>query len=671
MSFTKDMKYRREIDGLRALAVVPVIFFHAGFEMFSGGFVGVDIFFVISGYLITTIIISELELGNFSIINFYERRTRRILPSLFFVISVCIPFAWFWLLPSEIKDFARSIAAVSIFASNFLFWRESGYFDADSDLRPLLHTWSLAVEEQYYIIFPVFLLIFWKLGKRSILILLAIIFVASLALAQWASFAKPTAAFFLLPTRAWELLIGAFAAFYFSYSNRMEFNRAISEVGGWAGVVLIFYSIFSYDKNTPFPGIYALVPTVGAVFVILFATQKNTVGIFLGNKLFVGIGLVSYSAYLWHQPIFAFARHRNVNEPSIYFFTFLIVCIFLLAYFNWRCIESPFRNKYLFGRRHLFILSISASVFLFSFGVSFGYNFINNNILIDSSEKIRLGEKSWKDCLNSGGNPRNDFIEKPCIYNSPVGEGETLLLIGDSHAQVLQFDISSNLRVPGKVVLYAGGSCPPFFLKLNSDCARFHKNSADYAIGNLNVKTVVLSARWSTYIRNADFDTSSGFRIKSKNPFGRSEEDMASAQAEIRHVIDYWLSKKVNLIFVLDYPTNGKNINFIYEKSKKFGINFDGPSSNVGLRDYYNWISPLVSVLKDYRDNKKFIVVDSYSVICEALQSCLLVTDHGPLLGDDNHASQLGRELLGRYISNIVNNMGSTLGYLQKPVMQP
>ncbi|MGL4603794.1 MAG: acyltransferase family protein [Iodobacter sp.] len=227
------MKYRREIDGLRALAVLPVILFHAGFETFSGGFVGVDIFFVISGYLITTIILSELEQDKFSIVNFYERRARRILPVLFLVMLVCIPFAWLYLLPGDMKDFSQSLVAVSVSASNILFWRESGYFDTAAELKPLLHTWSLAVEEQYYFLFPLFLMLFWKLGKRWIVVTLGLLFVISLTVAQWAAYAKPTAAFFLLPTRGWELLIGAFAAFYLAHANRKESGKALSESGGW------------------------------------------------------------------------------------------------------------------------------------------------------------------------------------------------------------------------------------------------------------------------------------------------------------------------------------------------------------------------------------------------------------------------------------------------------
>ncbi len=178
------MDYRREIDGLRALAVLPAILFHAGFETFSGGFVGVDVFFVISGYLIATIILAELEQDKFSIVNFYERRARRILPALFLVMFVCIPFAWLWLLPSDMKDFSQSLVAVSVFASNILFLRESGYFDTAAELKPLLHTWSLAVEEQYFVIFPLFLMLTWRLGKRWLLILLATVLVTSFAIAQ-------------------------------------------------------------------------------------------------------------------------------------------------------------------------------------------------------------------------------------------------------------------------------------------------------------------------------------------------------------------------------------------------------------------------------------------------------------------------------------------------------
>jgi len=207
------MQYRPEIDGLRAVAVLPVVLFHAGLSCFGGGFVGVDVFFVISGYLITSILIEELEEGRFSVIRFYERRIRRILPALSLVVLACIIAAWFLLMPQDMLSFAKSVIGVSTFSSNILFWKESGYFDTVAELKPLLHTWSLAVEEQYYIFFPLFLMLIWRLPRGWVLGIIAFGLCCSLALAHWGSYHSETAAFYLLPTRGWELMIGALASF--------------------------------------------------------------------------------------------------------------------------------------------------------------------------------------------------------------------------------------------------------------------------------------------------------------------------------------------------------------------------------------------------------------------------------------------------------------------------
>ena len=224
------MKYRKEIDGLRALAILPVILFHAGFTTFSGGFVGVDIFFVISGYLITTIIVAEMEQGSFSLLNFYERRARRIIPALFFVMLCTLPFAWFWLLPQDFRSFSRSLVAVPLFASNVLFWLTSGYFDTATELKPLIHTWSLAVEEQYYVLFPLFLMLTWKLGKKWIISLLLAVAIISVLAAQWGSATYPSLTFYLLPTRGFEILIGVLISFYINRkSSIISINHSISQ----------------------------------------------------------------------------------------------------------------------------------------------------------------------------------------------------------------------------------------------------------------------------------------------------------------------------------------------------------------------------------------------------------------------------------------------------------
>ena len=363
------MKYRREIDGLRALAVLPVILFHAGFQTFSGGFVGVDVFFVISGYLITSIILTEKQQGTFTLLGFYERRARRILPALFVVMFACLPFAWLWMLPSDIKDFSKSLVAVSTFASNILFWRESGYFNTAAELKPLLHTWSLAVEEQYYVLFPIFLLITWRLGKRWIVSIFVVVAVISLAVAHWGSFYQPQATFYLLPTRGWELLIGVIIAFYLFAKTDIEtttekFDKSVSQLGSLIGLLLIACAIFAFDKNTPFPSAYALMPTIGTAFIILFATPQTLVGKFLGSKLLVGVGLISYSAYLWHQPLFAFARHSSISKPSPTLLLSLSIIALTLAYISWKYIEMPFRNRDFLKRPFLFSLLFALATYL-------------------------------------------------------------------------------------------------------------------------------------------------------------------------------------------------------------------------------------------------------------------------------------------------------------------
>ncbi len=354
------MQYRREIDGLRALAVVPVILFHAGIQGFSGGFVGVDIFFVISGYLITSIIVAELETDNFTIAGFYERRARRILPALFFVMLVSLPLAWWLLLPHELIAFGRSIIAVIVFASNILFWQESDYFATDSELIPLLHTWSLAVEEQYYVIFPVLLLVCWKLGLRWLTTIIATIAIVSLGLAEWGWRHDASGNFYLLPSRAWELMAGAGCALYLRHKTPP--TGTISQLLSLSGLGLLLLSVLWLDDTIPFPSLYAILPVLGTSLIILFAHDNNWAGKLLSLPVFVGIGLISYSAYLWHQPMFAFARLYYADEPALLVMLGLTVLAFILAFVSWRFIERPFRQPRQFNRQQIFIMALTGSV---------------------------------------------------------------------------------------------------------------------------------------------------------------------------------------------------------------------------------------------------------------------------------------------------------------------
>jgi peptidoglycan/LPS O-acetylase OafA/YrhL len=363
-----QMSYRREIDGLRAIALIPVMLFHAGYQWFGGGFVGVDVFFVISGYLITSLIMTEREAGTFSVADFYERRARRILPSLCAVMAACVPFAWWWMVPDQLEDWSNSLVWVSLFLSNIYFASETGYFAADAEDKPLLHTWSLAVEEQYYLIWPL-LLIAFGFRKSWQLATLGMAGFASLAYADWQAGAGHQAAFYETTGRLWELLLGAFVALYQRSRAGRDFPIGMRQIGSAVGFALIMYAIGAFDKSTPFPSRYALSPTVGAASIILFATPQTAVGRLLASNVLVGVGLISYSTYLWHQPLLAFARLRFAGEPSQWLMGLLIAGALALGYVSWRLVERPFRAKNTLSRSTVLLSGILLSASMMTVGL--------------------------------------------------------------------------------------------------------------------------------------------------------------------------------------------------------------------------------------------------------------------------------------------------------------
>lgn len=361
------MKYRREIDGLRAVAVVPVILFHSGIPGLPGGFVGVDVFFVLSGYLITTLLIQDLAVGRYSIVAFYERRARRILPALFVVMAVSMPLAFVTMLPSQIEDFSASLAASVVFLSNFFFLSQVGYFSPDADLQPLLHIWSLSVEEQFYLLFPPALALLWRRGLRRVVSVLALIAIASLIFSHWAGSENPARNFFFTGSRIWELLAGALTAI-------LLYHRALggSDLFASAGLAMIVAAMLGLGAAAPFPGLWTLVPVLGTVLVILFARTGTLVARLLSWPGFVGVGLISYSAYLWHKPLFAFARLHWVAEPPAPVMLGLAGLALLLAWATWAWVEQPFRRRplpLLPTRNQLFASAAIAGIVFLAFGL--------------------------------------------------------------------------------------------------------------------------------------------------------------------------------------------------------------------------------------------------------------------------------------------------------------
>jgi peptidoglycan/LPS O-acetylase OafA/YrhL len=431
------LSYRKEIDGLRAVAVISIVLFHAGFKAFEGGYVGVDIFFVISGFLITSIVVQDHRQGHFSFASFYIRRAGRLLPALFFVLIISMAFAWLWMLPGELTEFSKSLLSVLFFGSNFFFWNDSGYFATSAELRPLLHTWSLAVEEQFYILFPAVLLAALQFARSGTAIILILLSIVSFGFSVWASFYKPAFAFFLLPTRIWEFTVGALAALIALSQayDRVKRHPFIAEAASVFGFVLIVYSIFVFKKTDVYPGYWAAVPVLGTALLLVFLTEQTWLRKIFSMQPLVVIGLISYSAYLWHQPLFAFFRLRELDSLSVATSWTLIFFSFGLGYLTWRFIEPIWRlrdRKVVPKRSFWWFLSLCTLSFVLFFLIvkyTGGYLFRFNHLPKDYFQTSWINYKFY----GLDGQQCYTEIMRPCPLVSFPGQKQSMLMVGDSH----------------------------------------------------------------------------------------------------------------------------------------------------------------------------------------------------------------------------------------------
>lgn len=637
------MKYRSEIDGLRALAVIPVILFHAGFELFSGGFVGVDVFFVISGYLITTILIEDIENKRFSIIRFYERRARRILPALFFIMLICLPFAWMWMLPNQVEFFSRSLVAVSLFASNILFWREAGYFDAAAEEKPLLHTWSLAVEEQYYLLFPIFLIVAWRFGKNKVFWMIVVMAAISLLISEWGWRNQPNANFYLAPSRAWELLAGSISAFIVQ-KHGVQKNNLFALLG----LVAILFSIFVYDESVPFPSIYTLVPILGVVLLILYADKDTLAAKLLSFKAFVGLGLISYSAYLWHQPLFAFARISNHQFQSDYLMLVLSFVSIFLAYFTWKYIEAPMRHRDIVKQKNIFQMSIFGILFFCVIGL-FGHktegfqDYILNGSELSIYKSIK--RSSEDDC--EGG-------ISSCIKITNDINKKSILLLGDSNA----YHFSKGLReiaddLDYSYVQLTKGNCTPLnnFYRLDRPpvasqrCRNFNQNLTDSIAKSENkIDVVVISSAWLLYYY--------GDRLFRELVNERDIPAISEVKISLNGIDEIPIQQRTEVFE--SYFNN--TFSFLESNAKKVivigpmppaVINFSKKEilknqEVVSAKEFHSQSSELEDILFKKSSDFNFSYIDIADLMCD-LDSCRVTSEGLMLYGDSIHFSDFGQ----------------------------
>lgn len=633
------MQYRRDIDGLRALAVLPVIFFHAGFSSFSGGFVGVDIFFVISGYLITGIILSELGSDKFSIISFYERRARRILPALFFVIAVSVILAWLWLMPGDMRNFSDSVFAVALFFSNILFWRRTDYFATSSELAPLLHTWSLAVEEQFYVFFPVLLILTWRFARRHMLAVIALLSAMSLAIAQWGVENEPGAAFYLLPTRGWELALGAAIAIWCHEKSAPTPGLFLDQTLSAFGLTLIAGSIFLFDENTPSPGLAMLAPTVGAGLIILYPKPATWVARLLGLRPLVTVGLLSYSAYLWHQPLFAFARHRSLHAPDDRMYLALSALALGLAWLSWRWVEKPFRDRTRVNRRQIFTFAAAGTVALLVFGVS---GHISKGYFWRTGFKDDLAQLEAKVRINYG---LSEHCKEHNVESAFCRTADTpqVILWGDSYAMHLAQGLLAS--APNIALVQATRSvCGPilgaapvnaeYAAEWAKDCMRGNDKILQYLKTTPSIKYAVLASPFSRY-------TNGGDQLLLAD--GRLVESGEAGAAALRQTITTLKNLGITPVLVSPPPKNGNDIGRCLVNASRFGAkpsscNFRAAETNSLTTEVYRKLRTLESEAR---------VIWLNDAICRS-GTCRVVMGDTFIYRDGGHLSHEGSALLGK-----------------------
>ncbi len=646
------MQYRKEIDGLRAVAVLPVIFFHSNLFGMTGGYVGVDIFFVISGYLITSILIEEIADNRFSILNFYERRARRILPALN-VVLIFSTIAAFIFMPSKLLiSYSQSLISVVTFLSNVFFYWTSGYFATASDEKPLLHTWSLAVEEQYYIFFPILLAMLWYLGKKRLIIIILSLSTASLLLSQYLSLKQEIDAnFYLIFSRAWELFAGSLISII--GVKRFSINKAGNEIWGIIGLALIIFTIFYFDKHTPFPSIYALIPVIGTLLVIIYGDSNTIIGRILKNRLFVSIGLISYSLYLWHQPLFAFLRMKTIGEPSSNIFLGAIIMTFILAYINYIYVETPFRNKKLISKNKIFQFSLASIVVFILMGLLGNfYEGFENRFETNPYLKTAQFSPKRKECHTVGENYLTP--ENACRY---FGDKVTWAILGDSHTVEPAYALAKMLEQDGKGLLHLSFSgCPPglLFEAKRPGCSRWLQQALQLLENDNSIQNVLLGFRYSAHLFGdhvksypaiPNRPTAEIFSNAFRNQMNANDDAKDIYWKSFVEIINRLLKSGKNVYLLYPIPELPANIHILATPFSIFGGSIGNLEATTSAKYYFLRHQFILNKLDTLSYGANLHAIKPFKILCNN-KYCPAMINETAIYFDDDHLSVAGAKIL-------------------------
>lgn len=667
-------KYRPDIDGLRAIAVLAVVGFHAFPLELEGGFIGVDIFFVISGYLISTIIIGNLEQNSFSFIEFYSRRIKRIFPALFLVLTACFAIGWFILLADEYKQLGKHLTGGAGFISNFMFWNEAGYFDNAAETKPLLHLWSLGIEEQFYILWPLLMWLAWK--KRFSLQTIAIVVAAiSFGFNILYAHSAPTAAFYSPQARFWELMAGSILAYMalrrsvepqrytgllnslpsgMRYPKTPELNiRSLGNVQSLLGALLIVIGFFLITKESYFPGWWAVLPTFGTVLIISASAQAWINRTVLSNRVLVWFGLISFPLYLWHWPLLSFARIIEGESPSLEARWAIILASILLAWMTYWLVEKPVRfGRY--GKEKTTIL-VLLMIIIGSIGYSTyardGLAFrapLDKSLTYQAYSKSIVRTDKEKECFDIPY-----AFEKNGDWFCKLGDKTirpSLFAYGDSHALSLIPAIHKFGVENGRQILFSGSSgCPPLLgvqslrgaeWRKKYNCQRLNERIFEYVRDN-RIESVLLIARWTYYSGGAARPKEINHISMNEGQEATYDFSRASFEYGLQQTIKKYEEIGVRIYIVEDVPQQIYDPKDAMKKSKLNDASINKLS--VTLKEHKNhqsWVSDQFRKTVDGRG----IAINFDSALC-GHDLCSLVSQGKFLYFDDDHLSVEGARL--------------------------
>lgn len=631
------MKYRPEIDGLRSLAIVPVILFHAGFSFVSGGFVGVDIFFVISGYLIASIILSETRKGDFSYLRFYERRVRRILPALVIVTFFSLVASLIVSLPDQAIETSEASIFAILGLSNIYYWTQSGYFAPASDFSMLLHTWSLGVEEQFYILLAPLLLLIHRLRLNLPLIIgfsLPLMFIIGL----WLSFNKPSVAFYLLPARAWELGLGvALAVGLFPPAKNQNVATLIASLG----FISVIASVFFIDKTMAFPGWAALLPCLGTAALIHSASGENVVGRILSIPPLRFIGIISYSLYLWHWPVFVTLRIYTA-EPHLSVTTAIlgIAASFALSVATWKLIETPFRSqqKTSFKRVMFGVSATSGACFAISLA-----------LIISAGFPDRLSEHTQELFSATGDTnplrqrcPRMHAIDDPNCYFGDANAPIDFVVLGDSHAGAIQPAIEVWAKSSGRSgTIFWKGACPTLIGAQTipdsdaAECTEYRQALLEKIEMYGGIKTVLIAGRWEAAYSGIASEIGGSYRTYLIDEKNRELSDEVSKQvfeSSILRTATWFETRGMKVIIIGAVP----EIGFDVPRTLALASHNQGESRAPQIKRSLSTLVSLDEVFERIASSSpNFAYVSIWQHFCKP--ECALLKDGIPLYYDDDH----------------------------------